>query len=352
MIGQKRIRDYGSTIGEMKTGIKNAITDVKGITVGHVTLDQGGAKTGVTAILPHQGNIFKEKVFAASHVINGFGKSTGLIQIDELGTIETPIILTNTLSVGVAFDGLVEYMLQDNDDIGLTTGTVNPVICECNDGVLNEIRERFIKKEHILTAIQNADVEFSEGDVGAGTGMCCYQLKGGIGTASRIIELDDKEHTVGVLVLTNFGLQKDLMINGVHAGLILNELNPVDNNKKDKGSVIVILATDLPMTSRQLKRISKRAVVGLNRTGSFIGNGSGEVVVSFTTANKFNHYEKEAFVDIQMLNENIMDKVFRAIMESTEEAVLNSLICAKTVKGRDERVAFSLKEFINDIYNF
>ncbi len=349
MNGQKRIRDYGIVIGEMKTGPKNAITDVDGITVGHVTLDQGRAKTGVTAILPHQGNLFKEKVFAASHVINGFGKSVGLIQIDELGTIETPIILTNTFSVGVAFDGVVDYMLQDNDDIGLSTGTVNPLVCECNDGVINEIRERFVKREDILQAIQNADVEFLEGGVGAGTGMCCYQLRGGIGSASRVIELDDKEYTVGALVLTNFGLQKDLMIDGLHAGPILNELNPVDQKKKDQGSVIVILATDLPMTSRQLKRISKRAVVGLNRTGSFIGNGSGEIIVSFTTANKFNHYEKEPIVAVHMLNENIMDKVFRAVMESTEEAVLNSLICGKMVKGRDDRVIYSLGDFIGEI---
>lgn len=192
MKNQKRIRDYGITIGEFKTGEKNSITDVEGVKVGHCTIDNNRAKTGVTAIIPSQENIFKNKLMTACHVINGFGKSIGTIQIEELGTIETPIILTNTLSVGIAADALVNYMLQQNDDIGLATGTVNPVVCECNDGYLNHIREGFVKKEHIFKAIQDASIEFEEGDIGAGKGMCCFGLKGGIGTSSRILELDSK----------------------------------------------------------------------------------------------------------------------------------------------------------------
>jgi len=191
-MNNKKIRDYGIIIGSIPTGKNNSITDVKGVKVGHKTLNNGNIKTGVTAVVPHEGNIFKEKLIAACHVINGFGKSTGLVQIEELGTLETPIILTNTLSVGTAHEALVRYMLENNDDIGDTTGTVNPVICECNDGEINDIRGLHVKKEDVFDAIKSADVEFEEGNVGAGTGMICYDLKGGIGSSSRVIELDDK----------------------------------------------------------------------------------------------------------------------------------------------------------------
>ncbi|WP_427339795.1 P1 family peptidase [Caloranaerobacter sp. DY30410] len=347
MKGQKRIRDYGIIIGELNPGEKNAITDVKGVKVGHVTLDNGSVKTGVTAILPHEGNIFKDKVIAASHVINGFGKTTGTIQIEELGTIETPIILTNTLSVGLASDALIEYMLKENEDIGVTTGTVNPVVCECNDGYLNDIRGRHVKKEHVFEAIQNADVEFEEGAVGAGTGMSCYGLKGGIGSASRQIELNSEIYTVGILVLSNFGKKENLIVNGVRVGKMISERDKVKHNESDKGSIIIILATDIPMTSRQLKRISRRAVIGLSRTGSYMGNGSGEIVIGFTTSNRVNHYEKETMINIKMFNENKIDVVFRAVAEATEEAILNSLICADTTKGRDGHIRYSLKEYID-----
>ncbi|SHH19926.1 D-aminopeptidase [Caloranaerobacter azorensis DSM 13643] len=346
MKGQKRIRDYCVIIGELKPGEKNAITDVKGVKVGHVTLNNGSVKTGVTAILPHEGNIFKDKVIASSHVINGFGKTIGTIQIEELGTIETPIILTNTLSVGLATDALIEYMLKENEDIGFTTGTVNPVVCECNDGYLNDIRGRYVKKEHVFEAIQNADVEFEEGAVGAGAGMSCYGLKGGIGSSSRQIELDNRTYTVGILVLSNFGRKEDLTINGIRIGKMISEKNKVKCNESDKGSIIVILATDIPMTSRQLKRISRRAVIGLNRTGSYMGNGSGEIVIGFTTSNRISHYEKEATTNIKMFNENKIDVVFRAVAEATEEAILNSLICADTTEGRDGHIRYSLKEYI------
>ncbi|QEK13674.1 P1 family peptidase [Crassaminicella thermophila] len=331
----------------MKTGKRNSITDVEGIKVGHVTLDKDNIKTGVTAVLPHAGNLFKEKVFAAAHVINGFGKTTGLVQIEELGTIETPIILTNTLSVGIASDALIAYMLDKNDDIGLTTGTVNPVVCECNDGYLNDIRGRHIKKEHVLKALENADVEFEEGSVGAGTGMSCYKLKGGIGTASRIITLDGNEYTVGAFVLTNMGQKRDLIIDSRFVGRIIEKIDETKDLEEDKGSIIIILASDIPMTHRQLKRISKRSVVGLSRTGSYIGNGSGEIVISFTTANRFSHYKKEDIFEMKMIHENNMDLVFRAVAECTEEAILNSLITANTTIGRDGNIRKSLKEYMH-----
>lgn len=346
MKNQSRIRDYGIMIGSIPPGEKNAIIDVKGVAVGHVTLSQGEIQTGVTAVLPHKGNTFQQKFFAATHVINGFGKTMGTIQIDELGTLETPIILTNTLSIGIASDALIEYMLQRNEDIGLTTGTVNPVVCECNDGYLNDIRGSHVKKEHIIQAIENAEIEFEEGGVGAGTGMSCYQLKGGIGSASRILEFEGDKYTVGVLVLSNMGKKKDLMIQGRPAGQRICEIEKDSEVEKDKGSIIMIVATDIPLTERQLKRISKRAIVGLSRTGSYMGNGSGEIVIAFSTANKVEHYGKKKVLTINMLHDQEIDCVFQAVAESTEEAVLNSLITANTTVGRDGNIRYSLKEYI------
>ncbi|MCT4619913.1 MAG: P1 family peptidase [Marinisporobacter sp.] len=349
MKNQKRIRDYGIQIGSIETGEKNAITDVLGVKVGHVTLNEGNIKTGVTAVLPHGENLFKEKVFAASHVINGFGKTIGTIQIEELGNIETPIILTNTLSVGASCDALVKYMLDENEDIGTTTGTVNPVVCECNDGYLNDIRGGHIKKEHVFSAIENADIEFEEGSVGAGTGMSCYKLKGGIGTASRKIQLGEDTYTVGTLVLTNMGHKKDLMIDRIPAGRIIEALDEKKDLEEDKGSIIMLIGTDIPMSHRQLKRISKRAIVGLSRTGSHIGNGSGEIVISFTTANRMSHYKKEEVMNIKMIHENNMDLAFRAVAECIEESILNSLITAKYTIGRDNNHRRSLNEYMDMI---
>ncbi|QZY55897.1 P1 family peptidase [Crassaminicella profunda] len=349
MKNQKRIRDYGINIGNIEPGEKNAITDVLGVKVGHFTLNEGNIKTGVTAILPHEGNLFKEKVFAASHVINGFGKTIGTIQIEELGNIETPIILTNTLSTGIVSDALIQYMLKGNKDIGRTTGTVNPIVCECNDGYLNDIRGGHVKKEHVFSAIENADSEFEEGSVGAGTGMSCYKLKGGIGTASRKVKLDGDDYTVGALVLTNMGHKKDLMINRMPAGRMIEEIDQKEDLEEDKGSIIMLLATDIPMSHRQLKRISKRAIVGLSRTGSHIGNGSGEIVISFTTANTMLHDKKEDLMDIKIIHENNMDFVFRSVAEAVEEAILNSLITGKSTIGRDGNHRKSLNEYMDSI---
>jgi D-aminopeptidase len=347
----RRIRDYGIIIGNMKTGEKNLITDVRGVRVGHITLDEDKIKTGVTVILPHKRNTFKEKVIAASHIINGFGKTIGIIQIEELGEIETPIVLTNTLSVGIACDALIEYMLKTNYDICKTTGTVNPIICECNDEYLNDIRGRHLKKEHIFAAIENAQEMFEEGAVGAGTGMSCYQLKGGIGSSSRVLMFDNTEYTVGVLVLTNMGKKEDLIIKGKEIGKRICEIDKVNdlNAGETKGSLIIILATDIPLTFRQLKRISKRAVVGSSKTGSFIDNGSGEIVIAFSTGNKVLHYEPNKIVNIRRLNENYINLIFRAVAESTEEAILNSLITAKTTIGRDGNKRNSLKEYIEKL---
>ena len=250
-------------------GKRNLISDVPGVKVGHVTLkdDEKFIHTGVTAILPHEGNLFQEKVAAGACVINGFGKSAGLVQIEELGTIETPILMTNTLSVGAGLNGLIQYMLKDNEDIGVSTGTVNCVVTECNDGELNDIRGMHVKEEHVLKALEKADEEFTEGGVGGGTGMCCMGLKGGIGSASRIITCNEKEYTLGAIVMSNFGVLGNLRIDGKR---IKTELPKED--KPEKGSIIIVLGTDIPLSDRQLKRIAKRATVGLARVGCFLGN--------------------------------------------------------------------------------
>lgn len=331
-------------IGKLQKGKNNLITDVKGVKVGHKTLDNGNIKTGVTAIIPHSDNIFREKLICSSYVINGFGKSVGLVQINELGTLETPIILTNTLSVGTCSTALVKYMLKENDDIGVTTGTVNPVVCECNDGYLNDIRGLHVKEEDVFDAIENAEINFKEGNIGAGTGMSCYQLKGGIGSASRVLKLDDKEYTIGSLVLSNFGLKEDLLVDGIKVG---EKILEKESEELEKGSIIIILATDIPMNERQLKRIAKRVPIGLARTGSHIGNGSGDIVIAFSTANRIKHYEYRDIVNIKIINENIIDKVFRGVIECVEEAVISSLLHSEKTIGTSEHKRESLKKYID-----
>ena len=338
---QKRIRDYGINIGNMETGKNNSITDVPQVKVGHYTLNDGDIKTGVTAIMPHDRNIFKEKLVAASHVINGFGKSIGLIQVDELGCIETPIILTNTLSIGAAHEGLTKYMLSIDEDIK----SLNPIICECNDGYLNDIRGLHIKDTHVINAIENANSEFLEGSIGAGTGMKAFGLKGGIGSASRIVQLDHEKYILGVLVLSNFGGTKDFMINGENIGKKIEK--KIQNKKEeDKGSIITIVATNIPLSSRQLKRVIKRVAPGIARTGGFVSHGSGEIALGFSTGNIIHHNEKKDIIDIKTLNEAKINQVFRATTEATEEAILNSMITANTTIGKDKHIVYSLKDFM------
>ncbi|WP_349410012.1 P1 family peptidase [Pseudalkalibacillus sp. SCS-8] len=349
MLKQKRIRDYHVQVGEMGTGPRNMITDVEGVTVGHVTLSDGDVQTGVTAVLPHQGNLFQEKVIASSHVINGFGKTMGTIQLNELGTIETPIVLTNTLSVGTAAEALIEEMLDQNPEIGRTTGTVNPIVGECNDMFLNDIRKRAVQKEHVIEALRNTTVDVKEGSVGSGRGMLCYGLKGGFGTASRVMELEHGTYTIGVLVVANFGNLADLTINSKKVGRTLVERLSNHEDEKDKGSIMIVVATDLPVSERQLNRILKRTVTGLARTGSIVSNGSGDVVIGFSTATRIPHEKPASPLTVQTIHEEDMDSAFRAVGEATEEAVLNVLATAEHVTGRDgnERPAFKdlIEEF-------
>jgi len=356
-------KDTGIVIGNMQKGKNNLITDVPGVRVGHLTLSKREIQTGVTAILPHGGNLFQEKVMAGSCVINGFGKSVGLIQLNELGTIETPILLTNTLSVGTAVTALVKYMLKQNEDIGVSTGTVNSLVMECNDGKLNDIRGLHIKEKHVTDALESASIIFEEGAVGAGRGMCCLGVKGGIGSASRVLQMDGTRYTVGVLVLSNFGERGDLILAGNAVGKRIRQIQEEEKEKRedeesqnaskteerDQGSIIMIVATDLPLNERQLKRTAKRAGAGLARTGSFYGNGSGDIAVAFSTTNRVPHYSEKDILETKMIYDEHLDIVFRAVAEASEEAILSALYHAESVVGARGSVRKGLKEYLERI---
>ena len=325
--------------GIMPKGKRNLITDVAGVTVGHCTLSDGVIQTGVTAILPHQGDLFHERCPAAAHVINGFGKSAGLIQIQELGSIETPLILTNTLSVGDAFSACVKYMVKRNPTIGREECSVNPVILECNDGFLNDVQALSVKDEHVFKALETAKEDFELGAVGAGRGMSCYNLKGGIGSASRVFERCGKTYTLGALVMTNFGSLIDLTVCGDRIGRRLTA-----EAEEAKGSCIMVIATDAPLSSRQLLRVTHRAQSGLARTGAVTEAGSGEVVVAFTTANRLKN--DEPLWRQEVFNENLLEPVFRAATECVEESIIRSMLEAETVVGFRGHKRVSLKELI------
>lgn len=323
-------------------GSKNLITDVAGVKVGHVTIQGQQINTGVTAIVPHPGNVFRDKLFAGVAVINGFGKSVGLVQIQELGTIESPIIMTNTLSVGTALTASVKYMLEKNKEIGVQTGTVNCVITECNDGEMNDIRGLHVTEEHVLDAIELAGEDFEEGAVGGGTGMEMMALKGGIGSASRVLPINGKKYTVGAIAMTNYGTDDNLMISGDPIGRrIYAQLK-----KEDKGSCIIVIATDIPMIDRQLRRVALRATHALARTGSYSGNGSGDIAMAFSTANKIEHFNEAKFKNIEMIYDEELSPVFEATVEAVEEALISSLYHAKTTEGIRGKTLRGLKEYL------
>lgn len=341
-----KIRNAGIAIGILPTGRKNCITDVPGVMVGHVSLDypldelgNEFACTGVTAILPHSGNLFKEKVPAASYVLNGFGKTTGLVQVNELGLIESPIMLTNTFGVPAVTQGTLQYMLETNPEIGESTGTINIVVGECNDSYLNSIREFSVQPEQAIEAISNASNDIAEeGSVGAGKGMICYGYKGGIGSSSRIVGNDQgEEYTIGCLVLTNFGKKEEFQEEKYFHKYVENTMGL---SETADGSIIIVLATDAPLTERQLLRVGKRCGIGLGRTGSHFSHGSGDIVIAFSTANRYSHFSKQAGENLSRLREDhpIFNQLFTAAAEATEEAIINSLSQAITTKGRAGRV--------------
>ena len=336
----KRLRDYDIKIGILNPGKNNAITDVSDVRVGHITLIEGDSvRTGVTAILPHSGNIFQKKVPAAIYIGNGFGKLAGYSQVRELGNIETPIILTNTLSVPVAADALISYVLElpDNEMVR----SVNPVVGETNDGRLNDIRGRHIKPVHIFDAIQNAKSGvMDEGNIGAGTGTVCFGYKGGIGTSSRILPQKNGGYTVGVLVQTNFG--GVLEIAGVP---IARELNTAPQIQYDgDGSCMIVVITDAPLDARNLERLAKRAMLGLAKTGGIASNGSGDYVIALSTAkeNLIPYSGSGKVYPGGVLRNDQMTLLFLATVEATEEAILNSLFAARTMQGVNGKIVEEL----------
>ena len=341
-----RLEDLNLKVGTLPRGRFNAITDVAGVKVGHYTLIKGDdIRTGVTAIIPHSGNLYQEKVPAAIYVFNAYGKLAGYTQVEELGNIETPIILTNTLAVGTASTALVRYTLAQEGNENVVS--VNAVVGETNDGYLNNIRKLPIKEEHIFEAIKNAHGgKVEEGCVGAGTGTVALGFKGGIGTSSRIIEYDDgKRYTVGVLVQTNFGRELHIAGHKFSSNLYKKE-------ERSKGSCMIVIATDAPMSVRNLKRLAKRAFAGMARTTNVMSNGSGDYAIAFSTAYRIPHYPN-GYVEIPPLIPNSrMTQFFQAVEEATQEAIYNSIMMAESMKGYKNRyvAAFpidSLKAKIN-----
>ncbi|MCB5174526.1 MULTISPECIES: DmpA family aminopeptidase [Microvirga] len=327
----RRARDLGLACGSLPAGERNSICDVPGVRVGHRTLNHGDIRTGVTAVLPHEGNLYREKPVAAVHVLNGFGKSAGLVQVEELGTIETPLLLTNTLSVGTCCTTLVRHAIANNPDIGRETATVNPVVLECNDGFLNDIQALAVTEADAQAALDDASPDFAVGAVGAGCGMSTFGFKGGIGTSSRRLDLDGRPFHLGVLVLSNFGRSGDLRLPD---GTRVSPDAVPEPAAAEKGSIIIITATDIPLSDRQLRRVIRRAGVGLARLGSFWGHGSGDIALGFSTANRVSHDEKADLATIGILNENRIDLLFEAMADATQEAVLDALVAAGPMTGR------------------
>jgi D-aminopeptidase len=335
-----RARDLGLACGSLPAGERNSIADVPGVTVGHATLVEGDVRTGVSAVLPHDENLFRDKVVAASVVLNGFGKSTGLVQVNELGTVETPILLTNTFAVGTCANALIRRAIAANPEVGRQTTTPNPVVLECNDGYLNDIQAMAVTEAHADAAIAAAAEEFEVGAVGAGTGMSCFGLKGGIGSASRRLRLDGESYHLGVLVLANFGRVGDLRLPDGR------RIDPSAAPTAEAGSCIIILATDVPLDHRQLGRVARRAGVGLAWCGSFWGNGSGDIALAFTTANRMPHDVDTELIEHRVLAEGRIDRLFQAAAEATQESVLDALAAADTMVGRNGHRRIGLAELL------
>ncbi|MDF0714649.1 P1 family peptidase [Muricauda sp. 334s03] len=334
MLSQNRLRDHGVQIGVLQPGKFNAITDVPGVQVGHLTLIKDeNIRTGVTSILPHSGNIFQEKVPAAIYVGNGFGKLTGYTQVKELGNLETPIILTNTLSVPTAANALIGYTLNQPENENVRS--VNAMVGETNDGYLNDIRGRHVTEKDVLQAIENVTSgPVTEGNVGAGTGTICFGFKGGIGTSSRVLPKKSGGYTVGVLVQTNFG--GVLQVAGVEVGKKLGHYSNSFKYSPD-GSCMMAVLTDAPLDARNLERLAKRAMLGLSRTGGIASNGSGDYVIAVSTAEacRVPYQSDDPIQTHPTLRNGAMTPLFLATIEATEEAILNSLFAGETMIGRD-----------------
>ncbi|QHJ00208.1 S58 family peptidase [Xylophilus rhododendri] len=326
-------------IGFLPSGPRDSITDVAGVTVGHRTLAAGAVQTGVTVIRPHAGDAFRDKVPAAAVVINGFGKSVGLVQLAELGVLETPIALTNTFSVGTVATAQIRACVATNAQTGRSLPTVNPLVFECNDGWLNDIQRMAVTEADYRLALVAAAREFAQGAVGAGRGMSSFQVKGGIGSASRIAAVQGRDYTVGTLVLSNYGKPRQLVLAGQALGdrlaAKLSDAESAEADQAEKGSIIIVLATDAPLDARQLRRLAQRAGAGLARTGSVFGHGSGDIALAFSTAYTVPDRPERPMPAVAMLHDGLLDSLFQAAADSTEQAIVHALLRAESVTGRD-----------------
>lgn len=373
-----RIRDFGVDVGVLPCGTLDKIADVPGVTVGHATVRRGASPdaicTGVTVVVPCEDNPFARKLVAATYVHNGFGKTCGTVQIEELGTLETPIALTNTLCVGRVADALVGHVLERCEREGVEALSINPVVGECNDARLNRIALRAVGAAELEQAFAAATRDFEEGAVGAGAGTVCFGLKGGIGSASRVVEAGGRAYTVGVLVQSNFGATVDLVVDGRPLGRDIARalaggdagggVDPSLLSDDDRGSIMVVVATDLPLDARQLRRLIRRAGVGIARTGGYTGHGSGEVMIGFTTANRiepaghigFSGREArelaraacrdDALRSVTVLREELLDPAFKAVAEATHEAILTSMSASGPTRALNGTLVHSLAEFL------
>jgi D-aminopeptidase len=352
---RQRVQELGLVIGSGTCGPHNSITDVPDVLVGHSTLirgkgnlvpGKGPIRTGVTAILPHRGNLYEESVIATVHVINGFGKAVGLAQLLELGRLETPILLTSTMNVGLVEDAVTQYVVEHNPMAGISSPTPNPIVAECHDGFLNDAQGRHVRKRHVFASINDASSIVVEGCVGAGTGLTAFGYKSGIGTASRVITMKSGEYTIGCLVTPNFGRRGSLIMGGIPIGHLLEDDDNVtveaNSTHLGGGSIIVILATNAPLSSRQLSRIARRAVIGIGRTGSIISHGSGDFVIAFSNAYREKRSLSDSIIQREQFRDQLLTPFFSAAIEVTEEAVLNGLCMATSMVGRDDNFVEAL----------
>ena len=341
------MRDLGVAVGRLPAGPLNAVTDVPGVRVGHCTVSWGGpelpsgsgpARTGVTAILPHAGDLWHERVVAGAHTANGVGEIIGMSAVREWGLIETPVLLTNSQSAGAVYDAAVRWIM-DREPLAGVEDAVMPVVGECDDGFLNDLRGMHVREEHVRAALDTAAAgSVAEGCVGAGTGMTCYDFKAGIGTSSRRVRAHGRAFTVGVLALTNFGVRHRLSVDGVPVGREITDLMPLENRE---GSCIVVLATDAPLTARQCQRMAGRCALGLAATGSYASDGSGEIMLAFSTAHRVPRAAAEPLVITSVSNDQ-MSELFEAAVDATAESVCNALTAATTTVGRAGNVAYEL----------
>ncbi|MBY0548780.1 MAG: P1 family peptidase [Candidatus Obscuribacterales bacterium] len=352
----RRVRDVGITTGRLNPGLLNSIADVPGVRVGHCTVDfgqgalvrgSGPARTGVTVVMPHEGDLWNEKPSAAFYALNGCGVVTGGDWINESGALEGPIALTNSHSVGDVGSALIRWMADFHPEIGIEEAYL-PVIGECDDSYLNDINGFHVKDNHVLEAIKGAGRDVAEGAVGAGRGMSCYGYKGGIGTASRVVSVSNRSYVVGCLVNSNHGRIDQLMINGVHAARRMQSAQSVLTGE---GSIVMLVATDAPLNHLQLKRLCKRAPMGLALTGSCAGDSSGDFVLGFSTGRLVPRRAGEPETSLPELHNDYITPFFEAVIEATEEAVLNSLFCNETVTGRDGNTvhAFPVDEYLRTL---